>query len=100
MGYWSGQTSLNYEFPIFKESESLFLMSYVDNWRGVLSVNEGGVSENTSGTDFGHLTTLSVGTTFTVDIKGFQIYPSLFYSQLLEKNGWGVIMQVKLMSFM
>ena len=100
MGYWSGQSSLNYEFPILQNFESLFLMSYVNDWHGILSVNEGGVSPNTSGTNFTRLTTLSVGSSFTIDIKGFQIYPSLFYSQLLEENGWGVIMQVKLMNFM
>ncbi|MES2614354.1 MAG: hypothetical protein V4591_02955 [Bdellovibrionota bacterium] len=100
MGYWSGQTSLTYKFPIFKNAESLFLMAYVSDWNMFLSMNEGGTSPNKDGSNFNNLTTASIGTEFTLDIKGFQLYPSLSYSQLIEKAGWGVIMQVKMMDFM
>lgn len=97
LGNWSYVTSLSYEFPIWPDFESLFLMSYVNQWRGVLSLTEGGVSPEQQPTCFSSQTSISLGSSVTVDIKGFQLYPSLIYSRLLSNGGWSLLMQVKLM---
>lgn len=100
MGYWSYSASATYDFPIYPNFESLFLMSYVNRWRGSLGVTEGGVFTTTNWASHTENTSLNIGTNVTVDIKGFQIYPALIYSVLLGNGGWSLLMQVKLMDIL
>ena len=100
MGKWKQEGSLIYEFPIFGNAESLFLMSYINDWKALAAFSEGGTTDKTSPINFNPTTSITGGIECTVDVKGFQIFPSLSYTQLLDKHGWGVLMQVKFTDFM
>ena len=97
MGYWSQQSTVQYNFPIFPKAESLFLMSYIDNWRGFVSFQDDGVSVYKNATSFNNVQSVSIGTHLNVDIKGYTLEPSFSYTQLLSQSGWGVILQIKFM---
>lgn len=75
-------------------------MSFVENWRGVVSLNRGGVSNKTNFSTYDSVTSASIGTSVTVDIKGFQLFPSLLYGWVVGQNGWYVLMQVRFMDIL
>jgi hypothetical protein len=97
MGYWSQQMAAQYDFPILKDSETLFLMSYINDWHAYVTFQDDGVSIYKNGSKFHNTDSVTVGTHFNMDIKGVTFEPSLSYTQLLTQSGWGVIMQIKFM---
>jgi hypothetical protein len=100
-GYWSYSGTMSYDFPLYPSFEKKFLMSFVDNLRGVVSLTRGGVSIAKDFSTYNSITSASVGTTMTVDIKGFQLFPSLIYGWIVgQENNWYVLMQVKFMDIM
>lgn len=97
MGYWSYSGMINYDFPIYPSFESTFLMSYIDKWRGFLGLMEGGVFTTSNLSSATTTLSGSVGTSISVDVKGFQFYPSLIYSSVLGGSGWSILAQIKVM---
>lgn len=94
MGDYSYFYGLNYDFPLAKNYESLFLISYVDDLRGFLNVTQGGVWDEGKDTPQ-PVTSATAGVSLRLDIKGFQLFPSLFYTQLLEEGGSRLMLQIK-----
>ena len=100
-GYWSYSGTMSYDFPLYPSFEKKFLMSFLDNLRGVVSLTRGGVSTATDLSNYNSITSASLGTTMTVDIKGYQLFPSLIYGWIVgQENNWYVLMQVKFMDIM
>ncbi|WP_186647432.1 hypothetical protein [Fluviispira vulneris] len=94
-GYWSYSGSLTYDFPLSNNFESKLLMAYLNDWRGFISLKEGGVSDTPDFSTFNSVTSIGIGSGLTMDIKGFQIFPSLIYGYGFGEKSWYVLTQVK-----
>ncbi len=100
-GHWSYAGTMSYDFPLYPSFEKKFLMSFLDNLRGTVSLTRGGTSSTKDFSTYKSITSASIGTILTVDIKGFQIFPSLIYGWIVGKeNNWYVLMQLKFMDIM
>lgn len=100
-GYWSYSGTMSYDFPIYPSFEKKFLISFIDNLRGIVSLTRGGISTTKDFSTYDSMTSASMGTTMTIDIKGFQLFPSLIYGWIVGKeNNWYVLMQIKFMDIM
>ncbi|APJ04474.1 hypothetical protein [Silvanigrella aquatica] len=98
-GYWSYSGTLGYDFPLYPSFEKKFLFTFLDNLRGVASITRGGTSNTQNFSTFNAITSASVGSSVTIDIKGFQLYPSLVYGWIVgQENNWYIIMQMKFMN--
>ncbi|WP_397601907.1 hypothetical protein [Silvanigrella sp.] len=100
-GYWSYSGTVSYDFPIYPSFEKKFLISFLDNLRGFVSLTRGGVSTNKDFSTYDALTSASIGSSMTVDIKGFQLYPALSYGWIVGKeNNWYMLFQIKFMDLL
>ncbi len=99
-GYWSYSGTLTYDFPLNNNFESKFLMAYINNWRGFIALKEGGVSDTPDFSTVNSITSVGIGSGLTVDIKGFQIFPSLIYGYGFAEKSWYVLTQVKFMDIL
>lgn len=100
-GNWSYAGTIAYDFPLYPSFEKKFLFSYLNNWRGITSLTRGGVSSNEVLSNFSGLTSASFGSSIDVDIKGFQLFPSIYYSWVLgREENWYVLFQLKFMDFL
>lgn len=95
MGDYSYFYGLNYDFPLAKNFESLLLISYADDLRGFFNVTQGGVWAAGRHDARPPVTSATGGVSLRLDIKGFQLFPSLGYTQLLEEGGYRLMMQIK-----
>ncbi|KAB8029718.1 hypothetical protein [Fluviispira multicolorata] len=96
-GYWSYSGTISYDFPFKTDFEKKFLMTFLDDWRGIISLKEGGVSTTKDFTSFDSVTSVGIGSGLNVDIKGFQISPSLIYGFVIGDSGWYILTQIKFM---
>ena len=92
-GDWSYTNLLTYRFPLLPSFEKLFLIAFLENLESFVSLETGGVFENQNLTT-DPITTVRVGTSLSADMKGFQIYPSLVYEQILNTKNWSILMQI------
>ncbi|WGL60708.1 hypothetical protein QEJ31_03705 [Pigmentibacter sp. JX0631] len=100
-GNWSYAGTIAYDFPLYPSFEKKFLFSYLNNWRGITSLTRGGVSSNEKISNFTGLTSASIGSSVDVDIKGFQLFPSIYYSWIVgSEENWYVLFQLKFMDFL
>lgn len=75
--------SCDYGFPIWSNIDWKFLIAYLDSIRGELVLAHGGVAHDKSFKDLESLTSASMAARMTIDIKGFKLFPSLAYGQVL-----------------
>lgn len=100
-GYWNYSGTLNYDFPLYSAFEKKLLMIYVNDLRGNLSLTRGGVSVTKNLSNYSSISSASIGTSLTLDIKGFQVFPSLVYGWVLgQENNWYLLMQLKFMDIL
>ena len=100
-GNWSYAGTVAYDFPLYRSFEKKFLFSYLNNWRAITSLTRGGVSSNEILSSFSGLTSASIGTSVDLDIKGFQLFPSIYYSWVVgREENWYVLFQLKFMDFL
>ncbi len=100
-GYWSYSGSVGYDFPIYPTFEKKFLFTYLNNLRGIVSLTRGGVALKENFSNFTATTSASVGSSIDVDIKGFQLFPSFYYSWIVgQETNWYILFQLKFMDFL
>ena len=90
-------TSLNYiSYPIIGSGSLFELRSGFWSY-----LTRGGVSNQKDFSNYNSLTSASVGSSMTVDIKGFQLFPSLSYGWIVgQENNWYILMQLKFMDIL
>jgi hypothetical protein len=100
-GSWSYSGSLIYDFPIFSKFEKKFLISFIDNLKGFVSLNQGGVSLQNNLSSWDSITSANIGSSIRVDIKGVQFFPTIIYSQAItQENNWSLLFQLKFSNFL
>lgn len=100
-GSWSYSGSMSYHFPLYPDFETKFLFSYVNNLRGILSISRGGVADDINFRNVSGITSASVGSSIDLDIKGFQLFPSILYSWIISKQrNWSILFQLNFMNFL
>lgn len=100
-GYWSYSGTISYDFPIYPSFEKKFLITFLDNLRGFVSLTRGGVSSNKDFSTYDSLTSASIGSSMDIDIKGFQLYPALSYGWIVgQENNWFMLLQIKFMDLL
>ncbi|WP_338635608.1 hypothetical protein [Spirobacillus cienkowskii] len=100
-GSWSYYSSLIYDFPIFSKFEKKFLISFIDNLKGFVSLNHGGVSLQNNLSSWDSITSANIGSSIRVDIKGVQFFPTIIYSQAIsQENNWSLLFQFKFSNFL
>ncbi len=100
-GYWSYSGTVGYDFPIYPKFEKKLLFTYLNNLRGIVTLTRGGVAIKEDFNDFSAITSASVGSSVDVDIKGFQLFPSFYYSWIVgQETNWYILFQLKFMDFL
>lgn len=100
-GYWSYSGTISYDFPIYPSFEKKFLITFLNNLRGFVSLTRGGVSSNKDFSTYDSLTSASIGSSMDIDIKGFQLYPALSYGWIVgQENNWYMLLQIKFMDLL
>lgn len=98
-GFWSYRNTLDLSFPIVSSLDTQFLILYLDNIRGEFVIGRGGVAKKRDFSDFENVNSASIAARMTIDIKGFQIFPSVAYGKILGAPGWSLFSELSFSSF-
>jgi hypothetical protein len=98
-GAYSFRTSMDYAFPLWRNLDYQFLILYFEGLRGELGLSHGGVARNEDFSDFHTYDTASAAVRATINIKGFQLFPTLTYAHLLGRDGWSLFSEISFSQF-
>jgi hypothetical protein len=98
-GAYSFRTSMDYAFPVWRNLDYQFLILYFESLRGELGLSHGGVARNEDFSDFHTYDTASAAVRATINIKGFQLFPTLTYAHLLDRDGWSLFSEISFSQF-
>lgn len=98
-GTYSFRSSAEYSFPIWRDIDYQWLILYFESLRGELQINRGGISSRDNFSDFRFYDTVSVSLRTTINVKGFQLFPSVAFAQLLNNHKWAVFSEISFSQF-
>ena len=87
-GYWAYRNSMSYDFPVWSNLDTQFLIAYIDSIQGEVVVGRGGVAKDKNFKKLESVNSASCSARLNIDIKGLQIWPSLAYGRILGEPGW------------
>jgi hypothetical protein len=98
-GTYSFRTSMDYTFPIWRDIDYQWLILYFESLRGEFEVGRGGISSRDNFSDFRLYDTATFALRTTINVKGFQLFPSVAYAQLLNNHKWAIFSEISFSQF-
>ncbi len=98
-GTYSFRSDINYSFPILNNIDYELFILYFESLRGEIVVGRGGVARTESFQKIFTRDSASVAVRSTINIKGFQIFPSVAYGQLIGEEGWSLFSELSFSQF-
>lgn len=99
-GYWAFRNSAALTFPVVREIDKQFFIAYFDSIDGELVYAKGGISYDEKLKRLEVLTSVSAALRATIDIKGFQVFPSVAFGRIVDRDaGWSLFSEISFTNF-
>lgn len=93
------RNSLSYSFPLAKSLDTRLAIAYLEKLDGELVLSRGGTSNDFDLKSTNSITTVTGSMRLKIDVKGYQLNPSILYGRAIDKPLWQVFMQIKFDQF-
>jgi hypothetical protein len=99
MGRAQYRNSLSYSFPLVRSLDTRVAIAYLEKLDGELVLSRGGTSYDFDLERTNSITTVTGSMRLKIDVKGYQLNPSILYGHALDKPYWQLFTQIKFDQF-
>jgi hypothetical protein len=99
MGRAQYRNSLSYSFPLINNLDTRLAIAYLEKLDGELVLSRGGTSYDFDLEKTNSITTVTGSMRLKIDVKGYQLNPSILYGRAIDKPLWQLFMQIKFDQF-